>query len=98
MAKRRERPVYRHRKHNQMKDNLKVKVVWLLAMAAMLLVLGVVESVAAEPVTSAPLYAAILLIGLIFGLAVVWHFTPKTMKRWLLAILAILVAIPELLP
>jgi predicted metalloprotease len=37
-----------------MKDNLRVKVVRLLALTALLLVLGVVESVAAEPVTSAP--------------------------------------------
>jgi predicted metalloprotease len=37
-----------------MKDDLKVKVVWLLALTALLLVLGVVESVATEPVTSAP--------------------------------------------
>jgi predicted metalloprotease len=36
-----------------MKDDLKVKVVCLLALTALLL-LGVVESVAAEPVTSAP--------------------------------------------
>jgi predicted metalloprotease len=37
-----------------MKDNLKVKLVRQLALTALLLVLGVVESVATEPVTSAP--------------------------------------------
>jgi hypothetical protein len=37
-----------------MKDDLKVKVVWLLALTALLSVLGVVESVATEPATSAP--------------------------------------------
>ena len=37
-----------------MKDDLKVKFVWLLALTALLLVLGVVESVATEPVTSTP--------------------------------------------
>jgi hypothetical protein len=37
-----------------MKDALKIKVVWLPALTALLLVLGVVESVATEPVTSAP--------------------------------------------
>jgi predicted metalloprotease len=36
------------------KENLKVKVVWLLCLTALLLVLGVVQSVATEPATSAP--------------------------------------------
>jgi hypothetical protein len=36
--------------HNQMKDHLKVKVVWLLALTALVLVLGVVEGAATEPV------------------------------------------------
>jgi hypothetical protein len=40
-----------------MKDNLKVNIVWLLALTALPLALGVVESVAAEPVTSAPVAA-----------------------------------------
>ena len=37
-----------------MRDDSKAKVVWLLALTALLLLLGVVESIATEPVTSAP--------------------------------------------
>jgi uncharacterized protein len=40
-------------KHCQMKDNFKVKIAWLMALTAVLFVLGVVGS-ATEPVTSAP--------------------------------------------
>src|SRR5258705_11752419 len=37
-----------------MRDDPKAKVVWLLALTALLLLLGVVEGIATEPVTSAP--------------------------------------------
>src|SRR6476620_2098138 len=37
-----------------MRDDPKTKVVWLLALTALLLLLGIVESIATEPVTSAP--------------------------------------------
>ena len=37
-----------------MRDDPKAKVVWLLALTALLLLLGVVESIATEPLTSAP--------------------------------------------
>ena len=37
-----------------MRDDPKTKIVWLLALTALLLLLGVVESIATEPVTSSP--------------------------------------------